>query len=34
MDAYFSLAFERTLPQLDEMVTKGGLRIKKVHATR
>ncbi|XP_006454122.1 hypothetical protein AGABI2DRAFT_182116 [Agaricus bisporus var. bisporus H97] len=27
-------SFERTLPQLDEMVTKGGLRIKKVHATR
>ncbi|KAF9454163.1 S-adenosyl-L-methionine-dependent methyltransferase [Macrolepiota fuliginosa MF-IS2] len=27
-------SFERTLPQLEEMVTKGGLKIKKVHATR
>ncbi|KAF8167337.1 S-adenosyl-L-methionine-dependent methyltransferase [Crassisporium funariophilum] len=27
-------AFERTLPQLQEMVELGGLKIKKVHATR
>ena len=28
------LAFERTLPQLKEMVELGGFKIKKVHATR
>ena len=28
------LAFERTLPQLQEMVELGGMKIKKVHATR
>jgi hypothetical protein len=27
-------AFERTLPQLQEMVELAGLKIKKVHATR
>lgn len=27
-------AFERTLPQLHEMVELGGLKIKKIHATR
>lgn len=28
------LAFERTFPQLQEMVELGGLKIKKVNATR
>lgn len=27
-------AFERTLPQLQEMVELGGMKIKEVHATR
>jgi len=29
-----SIAFERTLPQLQEMIELGGMKIKKVHATR
>lgn len=29
-----SPAFERTLPQLTEMVETAGLKVKKVHATR
>ncbi|KXN88823.1 Demethylsterigmatocystin 6-O-methyltransferase [Leucoagaricus sp. SymC.cos] len=32
--ATVSRPFERTLPQLEEMVSKGGLKIKKVNATR
>lgn len=27
-------AFERTKPQLEEMVKLGGLKVKKIHATR
>ncbi|KAF5352817.1 hypothetical protein D9756_006140 [Leucocoprinus leucothites] len=27
-------AFERTLPQMEEMIAKAGLKIKKIHATR
>lgn len=30
----FSLAFERTLPQLYEMVELAGLKVKKVNSTR
>lgn len=28
------VAFERTLPELEDMVSQGGLKIKKVYATR
>jgi hypothetical protein len=31
---HFLSAFERTLPQLHEMVELAGLRVKKVNATR